>query len=91
MIEGFQAILYGLVQGVGFRYYTTQQATMLGLSGWVRNRADGTVEVWAQGTPERLSRFKEWLQHGPPGSRVEDVTIHEVTPRAEYKGFGAVE
>ena len=63
----------GHVQGVGFRYTTRQEAQRLGLSGWVRNCPDGTVEARATGTNDSLDDFEQWLHVGPPGARVEQV------------------
>lgn len=68
----------GRVQGVGFREACVEQAVLLGLQGWVRNRLDGSVEVLAQGRPEAVARLVEWLHRGPPAARVERV---EARPR----------
>lgn len=63
----------GAVQGVGFRWWTKKMASEGGLVGWVRNRADGSVEVKARGRPEAVERFGEALREGPPPARVEAV------------------
>lgn len=63
----------GRVQGVGFRWWTSRTAEALGLTGSVRNRADGSVEVHAAGAPEALERFRRSLEEGPRGARVERV------------------
>ena len=63
----------GQVQGVGFRYSTRQEAQRLGLSGWVRNCPDYTVEVTATGKNDLLDAFEQWLHLGPPGARVQQV------------------
>lgn len=68
----------GWVQGVGYRAYARREAQRLGLSGWVRNVRDGSVEAEAQGNREQLQRFLEALKRGPAGSRVREV---EVEPR----------
>ncbi len=60
----------GRVQGVGFRHACCQAARGLGLSGWVRNTADGGVDVVAEGDPAALERLAAWCRHGPPGARV---------------------
>jgi acylphosphatase len=65
------AIVDGMVQGVGFRYATVRQARALGLTGTVRNLADGRVEVVAEGEEQRLARLQGWLA-GPPHARVPD-------------------
>jgi acylphosphatase len=64
----------GLVQGVGFRYYTQDVADRLHLAGYVRNLRDGRVEAYAIGTDEQLSRFLAALKRGPHGAMVQDVS-----------------
>ena len=73
MNKAFFARIRGRVQGVGFRYSVVREAYRLGITGWVRNTADGGVELWAEGTGERLAALFRWLQKGPPGSRVESA------------------
>ena len=63
----------GQVQGVGFRYSAAAQARRLGLSGWVANRSDGSVEGLASGTDDALGQFRDWLRRGPPAARVQGV------------------
>ena len=67
----------GRVQGVGFRYFVLREADALGIHGWVRNRADGTVEALARGTKEELDRLQDRLQEGPRWSRVVSVSVTE--------------
>ena len=66
-------LVRGRVQGVGFRWFVEREARTLGIAGWVRNNADGAVEVFAQGTGEQLSALREQLQRGPRAARVDDV------------------
>ena len=77
-----QATVYGRVQGVFFRAFVTQCARELGLTGYVRNVPDGTVEVWAEGERQQLEKLVGYLREGPPGARVSEV----VTSWAEYTG-----
>lgn len=65
----------GQVQGVGFRYATKQQADRLNLSGWVKNLADGGVEVFAQGSEDDIRALKHWLQQGPSLARVDELIV----------------
>ncbi len=60
----------GRVQGVGFRYATVRAANDLNLAGWVKNRNDGAVEVYANGEQSNLDQFYQWCQHGPTTARV---------------------
>jgi acylphosphatase len=63
----------GIVQGVGFRYFTQDEAERLHLSGYVRNLRDGRVEAYAIGTPENLARLRTILERGPRGAMVQHV------------------
>lgn len=63
----------GMVQGIGFRWFVRERARRLGISGWVRNLADGSVEVAAAGDPEQLRLLREELTRGPSGARVDAV------------------
>jgi acylphosphatase len=67
------AIVRGKVQGVWFRSWTRETAREIGVSGWVRNLPDGSVEVLARGTEEQLDRFEQRLWDGPPLARVNAV------------------
>ncbi|MFC2176990.1 acylphosphatase [Actinomycetota bacterium] len=72
------AVVTGTVQGVGFRYRTQRKARQLGLTGWVRNQTDGSVEVLAQGPNDAVTHLASFLEEGPPGAT---VTAIEVTER----------
>ena len=73
----------GRVQGVGFRYWTVGQAKRLGLLGWVRNCADGSVVVVVRGPSEALDQLAEALAHGPPAAWVERVETLPLEPQDE--------
>lgn len=68
-----QFLVFGRVQGVGFRFFTLQQAGKIGLKGRVRNRQDGSVEIIAQGNEDQLIQLKTWLKTGPKTARIERV------------------
>jgi acylphosphatase len=76
----------GRVQGVSFRYYTQQKAIELGVKGWVRNIADGRVEVMACADESTLNRFHDWLKHGPPTAEVQHLAVESV-PAASFDDF----
>ena len=78
----------GRVQGVGFRYSCMNEGHRLGISGWVRNTGEGDVEVWAEGTEEKLEALLTWLHRGPSGARVDMVHYEKVPPTGEYREFG---
>jgi acylphosphatase len=78
----------GRVQGVGFRFYAEQVALREGLSGFVRNLQDGSVEALVEGDVESVGRFDIAVRQGPPGARVDDVETTEMTPTGRATGFG---
>ncbi len=80
-------IVTGMVQGVGFRWYTMRQARSLGLSGWVKNMSDGTVEAWAEGCDDALDSFESALRGGPSGSRVKFVESRPSIATGSYFKF----
>lgn len=86
-IRAFDARIGGRVQGVGFRWSAVQEAKDLGLCGWVRNEDDGSVSVHAEGAPESLEAFAQWLREGPPGARVLDFSLVSTTASGWYPGF----
>lgn len=78
----------GRVQGVGFRYSMAEEAERLGVTGWVRNRRDGTVEAVVDGDPEAIEAVVAWARQGPRGAQVTDVEVSEVAesfPRFEMR------
>lgn len=81
------ARIHGNVQGVSFRFYTVQQANELGLTGWVRNNRDGTVEVVAEGEPDALQQLHDWLHRGSPAARVERVDAGWPEATGEFERF----
>ena len=76
----------GRVQGVWFRAETRRMATSLGLSGWVRNTPDGTVEAAFEGEREDVERAVDWCREGPPLARVDGVSVYWEEPAGE-RGF----
>jgi len=82
-----RVVVSGRVQGVGFRFTTCDLAAALGLDGWVRNRADGTVEVVAAGPPAAVERLLAFLRRGPAAARVVDTVVVPVTPEVAGSGF----
>lgn len=74
-----RVVVSGRVQGVGFRWHVREAARRAGIRGWVRNRADGSVELLAAGAPSAIDRVIDAVRAGPPAARVEQV---EITPAA---------
>lgn len=79
-------VVHGRVQGVWFRSSTERQAHALGVAGWVRNRADGTVEAVFEGAEVAVARAVAYCRRGPPGARVERVEVAEEPPEG-LRGF----
>ncbi len=79
-MKRIHAVVRGRVQGVGFRAGTAREASRLGLSGWVRNRLDGTVEVLAAGDDAAVDQLAAWLKQGPRGARVAGLDVHDPPP-----------
>lgn len=86
-VSAFRATVSGYVQGVGFRYSARREAAKLGLVGWVRNLPDGDVEVLAEGPRSAIAAFRDWLEEGPPGARVDSVEARTLVPRGGYSEF----
>lgn len=77
----------GLVQGVWFRASARNRALELGLSGWVKNRHDGSVYIEAQGEEAQMMLFEQWCHHGPPLARVSQVLIHPLEAHPDEPSF----
>jgi acylphosphatase len=78
--------IHGRVQGVSFRYYTLQQARLHHISGYVKNRPDGSVYIEAEGAEQTIESFIRWCHDGPPWAIVEDIEITDQEPR-HFTGF----
>jgi acylphosphatase len=79
-------IVHGQVQGVGFRWAIARAAQSRGVSGWVTNRADGTVEALLEGEPDAVESVVRLAREGPRGAQVERVDVAEEEPEA-LRGF----
>lgn len=85
--ERLTAVVRGRVRGVGFRYQTEREARLLGLHGYVRNRADRAVEVVAEGPRASLERLLAWLHHGPGMAYVTEVETSWLAASGAYDSF----
>ena len=86
-VEARRFIVRGRVQGVGFRWFVEREAHILGIAGWVRNNADSSVEVQAQGTRDQLLGLRSRLREGPRAARVDAVEESEARPVAGLSSF----
>jgi acylphosphatase len=89
MTVTFHLRITGRVQGVGFREGLRAAALRQGVAGWVRNRADGSVEAVLQGAPASVDAVVEWARRGPPAARVTGVDARAAGDDLEhdYRGF----
>jgi acylphosphatase len=80
-------LISGVVQGVCFRAESKYQAQFLNLSGWVKNRYDGKVEIVAEGRRSEVERMVQWCKKGPAGAIVENVDVVWQEYTGEFEGF----
>ena len=80
-------IVEGRVQGVFYRAFTRDEALRLGLSGWVRNRPNGSVEALVEGEKSAVEKMVQWFHQGSPNSIVEKVQLTEETPVGDTDTF----
>ncbi len=86
--KAFKARVFGIVQGVGYRYYTLRKAqTLENVTGYVKNLPGGGVEVWAEGPEESLRQLLKHLERGPLGAAVDRVEWHWKEPTGKYDAF----
>lgn len=87
---GIHVLIEGRVQGVGFRFYSKEQALKLGLTGWVRNTFDGNVEAYAEGLKDDLEIWITHLQRGPRSAFVTNIKKEWSTAQGKFRNFQVV-
>jgi len=87
MKTNVHVIISGRVQGVWFRASTKQTAEQLGLTGWVRNTADGNVEAIFEGEEDIVKKMIDWCHCGPPSAQVEHVEVKNQDPTNGFESF----
>lgn len=80
-------IVGGRVQGVGFRYFAQFKARELNIYGWVRNIPDSKIEIEAEGDPQNLETFIEWMRIGTARSGIRQFSVSEITPVRNFTNF----
>ncbi len=85
-MSAYRFRIEGRVQGVGFRYFTTRLAESFDIGGWVRNTDDGAVEILATGDEQNIRSFREQIEIGPAGARVQRVDARAVDDE-HHAGF----
>jgi acylphosphatase len=83
----YRVLISGWVQGVNFRAATRREAQAHGVTGWVRNRSDGTVEAVFEGEAGDVERMVAWCRHGPPAADVIDVVATPEAYTSEFTEF----
>jgi acylphosphatase len=86
MVSAFIRVT-GRVQGVGYRYFAMRQANLLGISGYVKNKSDGSVELEVEGNKEIIENFRSILEQGPGYGSVDNVEVRYEPYSAKYKKF----
>lgn len=87
MKKRLEAKVYGIVQGVGFRFYIQYYAKKYGIKGFVKNNIDGTVSFVGEGEEEDLKKILEHLKTGPTGAVVSDIEYSFSEPKGEFTNF----
>ena len=87
-VDRLHVCISGRVQGVGFRYATAREANALGLNGWVRNCADGSVEAEFEGLKSRLKDMLDWCRQGPAFAQVTNIDFEWESGEPRYERFG---
>lgn len=84
-------IVRGRVTGVFFRAATQREARRLGITGWVKNRPDGNIEILAEAEEDAIREMVSWAQHGPSAARVDDVDVRWRSYTGEFSDFRIVD
>lgn len=86
-MQRYHIIVNGYVQGVGFRYFTQKTALLYGICGWVRNRADGTVEIDAEGKETNMVEFLKAIERGNRFADVKSIQKEKLEDMMNYRSF----
>jgi len=86
-MKSIYILIDGRVQGVGFRYFALQKANEFCIFGWVRNTPDGKVEIEAEGNPQNLKNFIDWMKIGPSRAIVQTFSVSDITPLRHFNNF----
>ncbi len=86
-LAAFHAVAQGRVQGVNYRSFTSRNAVQLNLNGYVRNLPDSSVEIYAEGERSQLEKLAEKLREGPPGARMDNLSLTWLEYTGNYDDF----
>ncbi len=90
MLKRVEVIVEGIVQGVGFRYFTKKTAKELGIKGFVRNLSDGRVLIVAEGNEDMIEKFLARIREGPRLAVVKNVHVKKLPATGEFESFEIV-
>jgi len=82
-----ELVVHGDVQGVSYRYFARDIAKKMGVKGWIRNEADGSITIIIEGDDDRVSNFVNWCKQGSPMSTIKDVEIKDSKYSGLFKNF----
>ena len=80
-----RVVVSGDVQGVGYRYTMRMVAREVGVTGWVRNRRDGSVEAEVEGSDAQVDEVLAWMAEGPPGAQVDSARVTDAEPQGDRR------
>ncbi|WP_193598811.1 acylphosphatase [Microbacterium sp. YJN-G] len=86
-MRALRVVVRGGVQGVGYRWFVRDEAEQAGVTGWVRNRRDGSVEAELQGEAAQLEAVLDAMRAGPPAARVDELTVEETDSPTRSRGL----
>jgi acylphosphatase len=86
-VSAVHVVAHGRVQGVGFRFFVREKASLFGLNGWVKNRSDGTVELYVEGEDGDVRDFITDVEKGPVFGNVSEMTVEWTTPENRFTEF----
>jgi acylphosphatase len=86
-VKSVYLIIGGRVQGVGYRYFVVRKAEELQINGWVRNTPEGKVEIEAEGEPQNLATFVDWMKIGPARAIIRSFSVSDIAPQRNFTSF----